>query len=91
MGQLATVPPPKLNGRYRIGQRTVVDAPSSDGSAPIPAVRGATTAPLESTLSCLHNRRSGWSIGGEANIGTPVSAHAEWFLSPDDDIAVRVP
>jgi len=30
LGQLATAPPPKLNGRYRIGQQTVVDAPSSD-------------------------------------------------------------
>jgi hypothetical protein len=48
-GQLATASPPKLNGRYRIGQQTVVDAPSSDGLAPIPAIRRTRINPLKPT------------------------------------------
>ena len=58
-GHEARCPPPRLSGRYVIGQETLAKVRGDGRDAPIPAVRGTAIEPLDST----HNGRSALAAG----------------------------
>jgi hypothetical protein len=49
--------PPSLNGGCRLAEATLAGTHGNEQEAPIPAVRGTATEPLEATLSGFRHRR----------------------------------